>query len=61
MDELADDELSWDYITAVRELRSMVLGQLQHSRPLQAASIAKQLQIYVEARDFLALFGLPLA
>mmetsp|Transcript_23345 Transcript_23345/g.54289 ORF Transcript_23345/g.54289 Transcript_23345/m.54289 type:complete len:745 (+) Transcript_23345:92-2326(+) len=50
LDQLPDDELSPAYTKAAQGLRQQVLLQLrEEARPLHAASVAKQLRMYVEA------------
>jgi len=49
LDKLPDDELSVEYTRAVVELRETVLQNLAVARPLHPSSVAKQLEMYVQA------------
>jgi len=48
LDQLSDEELSFDYTTAAERVRKAVIAELQDARPLHAASVAKQLEMYVQ-------------
>jgi len=48
LDQLPDEELLPEYVNSTGEMRKIVLDRLSESRPLQAASVAAQLKLYVD-------------
>ncbi|CAE8716981.1 unnamed protein product [Polarella glacialis] len=48
LDQLEDEQLLLEYVDAASMLRSLVLRELASARPMQAASVATQLRMYVE-------------
>jgi len=48
LDQVPDEELLPEYIKSTRALRNLLLKELQNARPLQAASIAAYLRMYVD-------------
>eukprot|EP00439_Symbiodinium_sp_Y106_P072538 s629_g13.t1 len=48
LDQVPDEELLPEYIESTRALRNLLLKELQNARPLQAASIAAYLRMYVD-------------
>ncbi|CAJ1348632.1 unnamed protein product [Effrenium voratum] len=48
LDQLADEELLPEYLQATSGLRELLSNELQHARPMQAASIAAHLRMYVD-------------
>eukprot|EP00435_Cladocopium_sp_Y103_P067377 s508_g29.t4 len=48
LDQLPEEELLPEYVSAIQSLRQLLFTQLQGARPLQAASVAAQLRMYVD-------------
>eukprot|EP00929_Paragymnodinium_shiwhaense_P020043 TRINITY_DN13487_c0_g1_i1.p1 TRINITY_DN13487_c0_g1~~TRINITY_DN13487_c0_g1_i1.p1 ORF type:complete len:865 (+),score=191.76 TRINITY_DN13487_c0_g1_i1:330-2924(+) len=49
LDKVVDEELEPDYLSATAQLREAIVGHLKNgTRPMQPASIAKQLEMYVD-------------
>lgn len=48
LDQLPEEELLPEYVSAIQSLRQLLFAQLQGARPLQAASVAAQLRMYVD-------------
>lgn len=48
LDQLPEEELLPEYVSSIHELRQLLLSQLENARPMQAASVAAQLRMYVD-------------
>ncbi|CAK9031067.1 Guanylate-binding protein 1 (GTP-binding protein 1) (GBP-1) (mGBP-1) (mGBP1) (Guanine nucleotide-binding protein 1) (Interferon-gamma-inducible protein MAG-1) (Interferon-induced guanylate-binding protein 1) [Durusdinium trenchii] len=48
LDQVSDNQLLLEYVSATKDLRYILLTQLQTARPLQAPSVAAQLRMYVD-------------